>query len=180
METEQVLKNMLRSEYVLNDDGTFRPAESLEEWSNAFHSKTRIIRRDHVPGYNRESTLVSTVFLGIDTGWMFGKHPPVLFETMTFPDQDCERYTNIDDARIGHGFMMLSKLPSDFYFMIVTGTMARPYAKYHRHVIAYSEQEAREVLQSEAWPHGLLKIERIENPGRHFVDFELIKHKKIR
>jgi len=49
---------------------------------------------------------VSTVFLGIDHG--FGDGPPVLFETMVFPNEDdfseldCERYCTWAEAEEGH------------------------------------------------------------------------------
>lgn len=46
---------------------------------------------------------VSTVFLVIDHG--FGTSPPLIFETMVFGgphDQYCERYSNVDQARLGH------------------------------------------------------------------------------
>ena len=44
---------------------------------------------------------VSTVFMGIDHS--FGEGPPLLWETMTFPDGDiCERYSSHQDALEGH------------------------------------------------------------------------------
>jgi hypothetical protein len=45
---------------------------------------------------------VSTVFLGLDHGFMPGA-PPIVFETMVFPECDiCERYTTWDQALAGH------------------------------------------------------------------------------
>jgi hypothetical protein len=45
--------------------------------------------------------LVSTVWLGFDHGW--GGAPPLIFETMTFPDGELiDRYSTEDEARKGH------------------------------------------------------------------------------
>ncbi len=44
---------------------------------------------------------VSTVLLGFDPG--FGDGTPIIFETMTFPDQSiCERYATREQAEAGH------------------------------------------------------------------------------
>ena len=45
--------------------------------------------------------VVSTVFLGLDHGW--GDGPPVLFETLVFPDtKRMDRYCTWDEAVAGH------------------------------------------------------------------------------
>jgi hypothetical protein len=45
---------------------------------------------------------VSTVFLGLDNQWL-ADGPPLLFETMVFPECDvCERYSTWDQAVAGH------------------------------------------------------------------------------
>jgi hypothetical protein len=76
----------------------------IEEWGRWFqdHNAERIIGSDTVGEEN-----VSTVFLGIDHGYLtYGKdHIPVLFETMIFGgehDQWCERWRSWDEARMGH------------------------------------------------------------------------------
>lgn len=47
---------------------------------------------------------VSTVWLGLDHG--FGGKRPVIFETMTFPGNDCERYSTLQEAIAGHELMV--------------------------------------------------------------------------
>ena len=47
---------------------------------------------------------VSTVWLGLDHGF-YEKHP-IIFETMTFPGNDCERYCSLEEAIIGHEKMV--------------------------------------------------------------------------
>lgn len=47
---------------------------------------------------------VSTVWLGLDHG--FGGNRPVIFETMTFPGQDCERHCTLQEAIVGHERMV--------------------------------------------------------------------------
>lgn len=47
---------------------------------------------------------VSTVWLGLDHG--FGGKRPVIFETMTFPGNDCERYCTLREAIAGHEQMV--------------------------------------------------------------------------
>jgi hypothetical protein len=59
----------------------------------------RVGRTDLPNGYS-----VSTVLLVFDHG--FGDGPPVIFETMVFPERRgqevCERYCTLDEARAGH------------------------------------------------------------------------------
>jgi len=52
--------------------------------------KTRVGDRD-----------VSTVFIGLDH--QYGSGPPLLFETLVFPEcDDCQRYSTWDQAVAGH------------------------------------------------------------------------------
>ena len=55
----------------------------------------------------RPDPIVSTVFLGM--GHAYGLGPPLLFETMVFPDGDLwdehERYTTWAEAEAGHQAM---------------------------------------------------------------------------
>lgn len=54
---------------------------------------------------------VSTVFLGLDHRFI-GVGPPIVFESMTFPDAeialetDCDRYATWDEAVAGHAAMV--------------------------------------------------------------------------
>lgn len=59
---------------------------------------------------------VSTVWIGLDMGWPkegeIGKHKPLIFETMVFPnddmlERDCERYSTEAEAMAGHARMVL-------------------------------------------------------------------------
>ena len=70
----------------------------LLEWAMKFEDgDSRRVAKTQVG-----DTEVSTVFLGIDHN--FGDDgPPLLFESMTFPDQmTCERYATWDEAQAGH------------------------------------------------------------------------------
>lgn len=64
---------------------------------------------------------VSTVFLGLDHSFSFGKDlPPVLFETMVFHadtggrDYDCERYHTWEEAEAGHAAVVEKVLAGEF------------------------------------------------------------------
>lgn len=84
----------------------------LLEWAAQHESAQRIVAQDKIG-----KTLVSTVFLGIDHS--FGGGPPLLFETMIFPNHGnkpsknligdkrfmesyMERYSTWDQAEAGH------------------------------------------------------------------------------
>lgn len=80
---------------------------SLMEWATwmespatrrPFRAGGRIVRKTPLPG----GVEVSTVFLGLDQRFDEGG-PPVLFETMVFPECDrMERYCTLDEAEQGH------------------------------------------------------------------------------
>jgi hypothetical protein len=72
----------------------------LTKWGQWFEKERIPIGRDQV-GEAR----VSTIFLGLDHGWMEDGKPPVLFETMIFGgehDDEQYRYTTWDEARAAH------------------------------------------------------------------------------
>ena len=59
----------------------------------------------------KDGTWISTVWLGLDHS--FGEGPPLIFETMVFPDsansaaeEDMERYATEAEARAGHKRMV--------------------------------------------------------------------------
>lgn len=88
-------------QYVLGgDDGhTPIPCYSLLEWGRTLESMNRL-----VAWTGGERKCVSTVFIGLDHR-MWGKGPPLVFETMLFIDgssEDMERYSSWEDAEIGH------------------------------------------------------------------------------
>jgi hypothetical protein len=75
-------------------------AVPLEEWGRWFEEASangqRTIGFDSIGEVD-----VSTVFLGLDMSW-WGS-PPLLFETMVFPDCDLiGRWATIDDAEAEH------------------------------------------------------------------------------
>lgn len=76
------------------------PFDDVLEWAAAYELLTvaqRTVGRDQVG-----EVLVSTVFLGLDYRH-FGSGPPLLFETMTFPDcRVLDRYGTWEGAEEGH------------------------------------------------------------------------------
>lgn len=91
--------------YILDDNN--RPVATemgaARRWSEESPTR-RIVAQTQLDG-----CWVSTVFLTLDQAWKPG--PPVLFETMIFPDDstlenDCERYTSWPDAEAGHAAMV--------------------------------------------------------------------------
>ncbi len=94
-------------QYVLDADGRPQRATSLLEWAEWLETFDRqIARTDFGP-----QGVVSTVFLGLDQGFLFFQesesYKPTLWETMVFngnPPEvlDCRRYTSREDAIKGH------------------------------------------------------------------------------
>lgn len=89
--------------YTLDADGYPVEEPDVLKWAKWFESATadqsRVVARTELPG----DVIVSTVFLGLDHGWGFGK--PVLWETMIFKgDEDGyqERYSSHEEALQGH------------------------------------------------------------------------------
>ena len=72
---------------------------TIDQWIQAFKPDDRIVARTEIG-----ETLVSTVWLGLDHG--SGGGPPLIFETMTFPDDRGEseqvRYSTEEEALAGH------------------------------------------------------------------------------
>lgn len=85
--------------YILNDDHSVSPV-SLMEWATFFEDRTfRRVGLDELCGVR-----ISTVFLGLDHS--FGEGPPLIFETMVFPEGSderlCWRYSTWEQAEAGH------------------------------------------------------------------------------
>lgn len=75
------------------------PCEDTLEWAEWFQKNKRTLKKTKIA-----SSLISTVFLGIDHDFT-GLGPPVLFETMIFggPEDGYQtRYRNYFEAMIGH------------------------------------------------------------------------------
>ena len=90
---------MARRLYILSGKLT-QQCENFEEWSRLFGIDDR-----HVAQTIIGTTLVSTVFIGIDHS--FGQGPPLLFETLTFYKNGsngdiCQRYSTWEEAERGH------------------------------------------------------------------------------
>lgn len=73
----------------------------LEKWGGWFEQQdNRRVASTEIGGQS-----VSTIFLGIDHQW--GEGPPLLFETMVFPDGDeCERCSTWEEAELQHAAMV--------------------------------------------------------------------------
>lgn len=88
---------MGNGKYILKD-GSVERVDDLLMWSKWIGQGNRHIKNDKIGDVS-----ISTVFLGLDH--KFGEGEPLLFETMIFGgehDQYQERYTNIEDSKIGH------------------------------------------------------------------------------
>jgi hypothetical protein len=75
--------------YILDDQNNPIKANDVLEWGKFFEQTGR----RQVARTNIGNVLISTVFLGIDHGWM--ENEPVLFETMIFnlPEEEDEYQT---------------------------------------------------------------------------------------
>lgn len=81
--------------YILRDKKVVVESDLLA-WSKWFKTANRRVARDEI-GFQE----IITSFLGID--YQFGQGPPLLFETMVFPDCEiCVRYATWDEAVAGH------------------------------------------------------------------------------
>lgn len=89
--------------YYYLKDKTVHSTTDVKEWSKVYR-KERIVKRQELGPW-----LISTVFLALDHS--FGDGPPLLFETMVFPngdwgDLECERYATYEEAEKGHDAMV--------------------------------------------------------------------------
>lgn len=81
--------------------------KALMQWVKDFEKPDRIMcSRKMYLG----SLLISTIWLGLDHNWGFGKKP-LIFETMVFfggfgHDIDCERYSTKEDALKGQKYFV--------------------------------------------------------------------------
>lgn len=78
------------------------PVRSVREWARFMETEDRRVAEEMVG-----PVWVSTVFLALDHAWG-GAGPPLLFETMTFPDKQelleagCWRCSSWDEAEAQH------------------------------------------------------------------------------
>ena len=72
------------------------PEDDVIKWATWFKKGDRVVAKSRVGGWE-----VSTVFLGLDH--QFGHGPPLLFETMVFPECEiCERTATWEAAEAMH------------------------------------------------------------------------------
>lgn len=83
--------------YILIDHRPVREPDVIR-WAEWFNAADRKVKREYVGMY-----LISTVFLGLDHRFS-GKGPPILFETMVFPQTEslsyqtrCATWTEAED-----------------------------------------------------------------------------------
>jgi len=89
-------------------DGEVVQSESMEDyyaWGKETEAKGGITKKVKHDTYGEVG--VSTVFLGLDHGWVPGGEP-IVFETMVFGgalDQEQDRYSSLEGAEAGHKVM---------------------------------------------------------------------------
>src|SRR3990172_11732027 len=88
---------------------------SLKQWAKLIEDRTyRRVAETILP----DGTWISTVLLGLDHRFTM-EGPPVIFETMVFPDaenlreRDCERYATQEEAIAGHATMVQKWSPGE-------------------------------------------------------------------
>lgn len=83
--------------YILNPDHSVTPCKDVRKWAMAFEKMNRRVAHDVIG-----RTSISTVFLGLNHAFEQSESP-LLFETMTFPDNEtCERCSTWDEAVAQH------------------------------------------------------------------------------
>lgn len=86
--------------YILDTDGrTPKKIDSVYDWGKAREKQNRIVAKTLI-----REVKVSTVFLGLDHGFINAGHP-ILFETMVFGgehDGFMNRYSTWEEAEKGH------------------------------------------------------------------------------
>jgi len=85
---------------MLDEEHNLVPCEDLLTWARWFDTADRVVAQTELPnGY-----FVSTVFLGLDHNFLRG--PPLVFETMVFPDGEQRRYGTWAEAEAGHAIVV--------------------------------------------------------------------------
>lgn len=88
-----------------NKDG--EPIHDTLEWTRLLEDRNY----SRVGLFQNKKIRISTVWLGLD--YNFGGGPPLIFETMVFPEYnnkrgelEMQRYTTLEEAEIGHNKMV--------------------------------------------------------------------------
>jgi len=90
---------MIPWKYVL-EGKTPVPVDDIHEWAMKFETCDRQIKLSELPS----GETISTVFLGVDSNFLFGTQP-LLFETMIFGgeyDHWQQKYATWEEAEAGH------------------------------------------------------------------------------
>lgn len=99
----------MTGKYILDKKGNPVEEPDLFKWADWVETsgKSRIVKQTHISG----KYLVSTVFLALDHSFVYGGNvPPILYETMTFSDNEelpdeielQNRYSTKAEALEGH------------------------------------------------------------------------------
>lgn len=72
----------------------------------------KIIKQEYLPN----KLFVSTVWLGLNHNFFGGV--PLIFETMVFPGNEMDRYTTLEQAKVGHTFMVNKYKKKWWYFFV--------------------------------------------------------------
>lgn len=91
--------------YILNKDQEPVEVENIIDWAHwmSTHERRVMLTKFESTDKNDKEILISTVFLGVDHN--FGNGPPILWETMIFPDDKWRyqrRHTSRYEAVIAH------------------------------------------------------------------------------
>lgn len=98
--TRDITRDVTGMGYYKLIDGKIVPCNDLMEWAQWSETHRMDFHLQDIIGDAR----ISTVFIGLDHGFIMGG-PPVIFETMVFGglhDDHQRRYCTIEEARTGH------------------------------------------------------------------------------
>ncbi len=90
--------------WILDENGEPKPVEDPLEWARSRETEDRRIDETLLSGSDGEYSVVSTIFLGIDSGFC---SIPILWETMVFGGKEGkilgqERYSSREASLVGH------------------------------------------------------------------------------
>ena len=94
---------------ILYYDRKGKPINDVLEWGRLLEDfKYKIVKQE----YLSDGKWISTVWLGLDHGFLPNHNKPLIFETMVFPkkgefgDLDMARYSTEAEAKLGHKNMV--------------------------------------------------------------------------
>lgn len=102
--------------YILDENNQPKKTGMYEyyDWKESLPEETQTGMGVQIDRTERGGVSVSTVYLGLDHGWM--QPAPVLWETMVFGgehDRHCERWMSHEDAVNGHKKVCEVYLPKE-------------------------------------------------------------------